>query len=272
MRLAVVAPVHDERAVVRELAERCLAAARARHPDAFVVIANDASRDGTGDVPLPDGARFVHLAVNLGQLGATQAALAAALADGADVLVVLDGDLQDPPEMLVGLVDALDATPDADAAFAAKTDRRDAAWVRLGAWGYRALAALGGSTPVPSGAGSYVALRRPLARRAARAALGGGNLGALVMALGARAVTRPYVKLARYDGRSRVGLLGLVREAVTSLVLLGAAERLLALSAAACAAASIAAGPAAWPPSVVLAIASAASRRRRRAVLATVET
>jgi hypothetical protein len=51
------------------------------------------------------------------------------------------------------------------------------------------------------------------------------NLAVLVAAAAGAYVTVPYTKAARYDGRSRVGLVGLAREAVASLRVARAASR-----------------------------------------------
>lgn len=219
--LSVVAPIYNEAAILPELARRCLAAARAVDPAAEVLLVDDGSSDSTREVAaaLPSGVRVLHLPHNVGQLHATFAGLRAA--QGA-VVVVLDGDLQDPPEQIGALVVALRATPDADVAFAAKTRRDDPLWFRVGRAAYGALQALPGARAVPPGVGAYCAMRRRLAQRAARVPLPDGNLAPLLVALGAVYTLVPYEKVARYDGRSRVGPLGLVREALPSLALTGA--------------------------------------------------
>lgn len=269
-RVSVVAPVHNEAAVLVELATRCLAAARRIDPEAEVVLADDASTDGTRALAagLPDGVRVVHLPVNHGQLGATKAGLAAARGE---IIVVLDGDLQDPPERIPHLVAALQAAPHVDAVLAVKASRRDPAWFRAGRLGYALLQRLPGGRRVPSGAGAYCALRRPLAQRVAASGVEQANLAPLLVALDARLATLPYHKTDRYDGRSRVGLSGLVREAVGSLALTGglaAATGWLAAGLFALAVRDRRLAPLLLPAAVALAATGAVATSRARRALA----
>jgi glycosyltransferase involved in cell wall biosynthesis len=224
----MIAPVHNEARVLPELARRGLDAVRAVDPDGAVLLVDDASTDDTRAVPLPKGVSLLSLPVNRGQLGATKVGLAKA---PGEVIVVLDGDLQDPPETLPALVSALDATPGLDAVFAVKRSRQDAAWFVAARAVYGLLSRLPGTRAIPAGAGSYVAMRAPLARRVAATSIGSANLAAVVVALGARTATVEYDKAARVDGESRVGVAGLVREALGSLLLTGTFSWLFRLTA-----------------------------------------
>ncbi|MCB9663510.1 MAG: glycosyltransferase [Alphaproteobacteria bacterium] len=266
-RVSVVAPVYNEAGVLHELARRCLAAARRVDPEAEVVLADDASTDATQELSrsLPAGVRVVRLPTNRGQLGATKAGLAAALGE---IVVVLDGDLQDPPERIPHLVAALEAQPELDGLLAVKVSRRDPLWFRLGRAGYALLQRAPGARRVPSGAGAYCALRRATARRVAACGVEQANLAPLLVALDARLDVLPYVKTGRYDGHSRVGLAGLVREALGSLALTGALAAAAGWLAALLALLGLGrrrAGPVVLA-ALLLGAARAATRRARRAL------
>jgi dolichol-phosphate mannosyltransferase len=233
LHLSIVAPLHDEVTIVEELMDRCTLAGEACSVAFEVVLVDDASRDGTGDrIAAREGldprVRLVRLARNRGQLGATKAGLARAR--GA-VVVVLDGDLQDPPEVIPSLVQALGPAP-GDVAFAVKSDRDDPRWFFVGQALFHGAQELLSSARLPKGAGSFCAMHAELAARASRVRVRHANLSAVLAGLRVQGVGLGYRKLARYDGRSRVGPLGLAREAVGSLVLAGAASRLLAGGAA----------------------------------------
>ena len=219
--LSVVAPVHNEVAVVAELVRRIRAAV---DEGCQIVIADDASTDGTAEVLAElAGVHVVTLEDNVGQFRATCAGLQAATGER---VVVLDGDLQDPPELIGALVEAIG---DGDVVFAVKTSRVDPLWFRVGRWGYRLLARLGRGVP-PSGAGSYCVMSRDLAARVAASPMRSANLSAVIVSIAeGRATWRTldYAKAERYDGRSRVGPLGLVREALGSLRVTGALPRLV---------------------------------------------
>ncbi len=215
--LSVIAPLHDEEVVAGELAARCAAAAARTGRTWELIFVDDASADGTvaalegAGVPL----RLIRLRENRGQWGATRAGLARARGD---LVVVLDGDLQDPPELIPRLLEAWDGDPET-AVFAVKTRRDDPAWFRVGVAGYRLLqGALGAQ--IPRGAGSYSLLPRAVAARLSRLDLPDANLAAAVAALGVRTRGVPFERAARVDGRSRVGPAGLAREALGSLWLL----------------------------------------------------
>jgi len=229
--LSVVAPVYNEARVLPELAARCAAAALKADPTAEVLLVDDASTDDTPAVSaaLSAPVRVLRLAKNRRQFGATQAGLAAA--QGA-LVVVLDGDLQDPPEHLTALVARLRAEPDLDVVFATKRSRDDPWWFLLGRAAYAALLALPGARAVPPGAGAFCVMRQRVAQTVAALDLPDANLAPVLIALGVRYGTVDYAKAARYDGVSRVGPLGLIAEAVPSLALTGALTSLCRVTAA----------------------------------------
>lgn len=214
--LAVVIPVLDEAPILPELVARARASALAARADAEVVVVDDGSTDDTPRVAsrLSDGVvRFVRLGSNRGQLAATLAGLATC---EASIVAVLDGDLQDPPELVPELVASLDRAPWADAAFAVKASRDDGPVLRVAARAHRAVLARIARRPPPAGAGSYCAIRAEVVARLCAARDPRGNLAPLVAAAAARWTTVAYRKAARWDGRSRVGLAGLAREALDS--------------------------------------------------------
>lgn len=206
-----------------------------------MLLVDDASTDSTRQLAadLRPPVRVIHLPANRGQLGATFAGLREA---AGDVIVVLDGDLQDPPEHIPALVATLRSRPDLDVVFAAKTRRDDPAWFLLGRAAYAALLSLPGARAVPPGCGAYCAMRPALAARVAALAVPDGNLAPLLVALGARSASVGYEKVARYDGQSRVGPWGLLREAIPSLALTGALTALAGWSALALTAAAVLTG------------------------------
>jgi polyisoprenyl-phosphate glycosyltransferase len=98
--LSVVVPLHDEEDTVAELCRR-IHAALVEVPFELILV-DDASTDGTPELldSLADGdprVRVLHLSRNFGH----QAALTAGLEHArGEAVAMLDGDLQDPPELL----------------------------------------------------------------------------------------------------------------------------------------------------------------------------
>ena len=235
--LSVVAPVYNEAQVVVELVRRIDAACRKTGLSYEIIIADDCSTDTTSKLlsDLSDALDMValrheRLPRNAGQWGATAHGLRAA--KGA-IVVAIDGDLQDPPEIIAQLVDHLCTHPDLDAVFACKTSRDDPAWFIAGMTVFRFVQDRLSPVPLPAGAGAFVAMRSALAKRAAATPKKMVNLAPVLCALGAQSGSVPYEKLARYDNESRVGPWGLAQEAVGSLAVTGALRRLLWIALAA---------------------------------------
>jgi dolichol-phosphate mannosyltransferase len=104
--LSVVIPVYNEEATVDELHRRLAAVLERVEPDHEVLLVNDGSRDGTAEALrriAESGSRWraIHFSRNFGH----QAAVAAGLryATG-QAVVVMDADLQDPPELLEAML------------------------------------------------------------------------------------------------------------------------------------------------------------------------
>jgi dolichol-phosphate mannosyltransferase len=102
--LSVVAPVFDEELLVEEFVARACAAAA--DYDFELVIVNDGSSDRTPELldriaATDPRVRVIHLSRNFGH----QAAITAGLEHArGDVVVMLDADLQDPPELIPDMV------------------------------------------------------------------------------------------------------------------------------------------------------------------------
>ena len=228
--VSVVAPVYNEATVVEELVRRIHAACATLEEPFEIIIADDCSTDETPQLLAKLGSdtalselRHERLPENSGQWGATSYGMRKARGE---VVVTIDGDLQDPPETIADMVRALRADPELDAVFACKTRRDDPAWFIAGMIVFRFIQDSLSPVALPAGAGAYVAMRRDVARRAAAAPYRMVNLAPVLCSLGVRSGSVPYEKLARYDNESRVGPVGLLQEAVGSLAVTGALKRL----------------------------------------------
>lgn len=130
--LSVVSPLHNEEGSARALFEAVCAAFEPLERRFEVLLVNDGSTDGTGEI-LDELARDdprlcpVHLDVNAGEAAALSAGFA--LARGR-IILTLDGDLQNDPADLPRLLELLELR-DYRAVSGYRRQRQEAFWLRV---------------------------------------------------------------------------------------------------------------------------------------------
>jgi dolichol-phosphate mannosyltransferase len=154
--LSVVAPVRDEEALLARFHQRVTDAVGPAVDDWELVLVDDGSRDGTpkllADLAVADPrVRVLTLSRNFGHQAAITAGLDAARGRA---VVLIDSDLQDPPELIPAMVERWRAG--AEVVYGVRTERagEGRAKVTTARWYYRLLGALS-DTPVPEGAGDF---------------------------------------------------------------------------------------------------------------------
>jgi polyisoprenyl-phosphate glycosyltransferase len=160
--LSIAAPMHDEEGIARQFHERVVAAAG--DVPFELVIVDDGSRDGTPQIlaeiaAADERVKVVTLSRNFGH----QAALTAALEHASgDVVVMLDGDLQDPPEVIPEMLDRW--REGADVVYAVRSQRQgETAFKRTTAsWFYRLFRSLADIDLTPESGDFRLMDRRPL--------------------------------------------------------------------------------------------------------------
>ncbi|HPM28000.1 MAG TPA: glycosyltransferase family 2 protein [bacterium] len=103
MKIAVIIPAYNEEDVIGKV----IAEVPRNIPDigpVRIYVVDDGSVDKTGNIAHAKGAHVVKHAVNLGVGAATVTGIQAALHDGADILVTLDGDGQHDPKEIKTLI------------------------------------------------------------------------------------------------------------------------------------------------------------------------
>src|SRR5436189_5749467 len=106
--LSIVVPCFNEEACLMALHERLgVAARKAAGDDYEIVLVNDGSRDGSWPIMSELATSDPHLvAINLSRNHGHQLALTAGLdLCRGDVILVIDADLQDPPELLSDMLE-----------------------------------------------------------------------------------------------------------------------------------------------------------------------
>jgi dolichol-phosphate mannosyltransferase len=159
-KVSVIVPCYNEEAVLPQLFRRLTAAAEAWGMDYEVVSVNDGSRDRTWELLKEQHARdprwrCLSFARNFGHQTAVSAGLYHAEGDAA---VVIDADLQDPPESIEKLLAKW--KEGYQVVYAVRKKRQDKALKSLLAWGfYRVIAKL---VPfrIPADSGDYALLDR----------------------------------------------------------------------------------------------------------------
>jgi dolichol-phosphate mannosyltransferase len=163
--LSIVVPCFNEQDCLSALHERLSAAARASFGDDYeLVLVNDGSRDSSWQVMRQMAGADPHVVgVNLSRNHGHQLALTAGLdlARG-DVILIIDADLQDPPELLAEMLATM-RCEGADVVYGVRRSRAgETAFKRATAHGFYRLLARATDVDIPLDAGDF----RLMSRRA----------------------------------------------------------------------------------------------------------
>jgi dolichol-phosphate mannosyltransferase len=207
--LSVVIPVYNEEEAVGELCSRVLAACgRIGLPFELVVI-NDGSVDGTLSRLIELSRSHPELLVldlsrNFGHMAALHAGLTCARGEA---VVVLDGDLQDPPELIPELVARW--RDGADVVYGLRASRGEGLFLRWLTSAFYRLLRLAARIEIPAQAGTYCLLSRKSVEILIHQVPERSRYFAGLRAwLGGRQDRVTYQRLPRKAGQSRVGLRG----------------------------------------------------------------
>ncbi|MES2002350.1 MAG: glycosyltransferase family 2 protein [Pseudomonadota bacterium] len=218
--LSIVVPCFNEEACLPELHQRLGAAARiAVGEDYELVLINDGSRDSSWDIMRRLADTDPHLvAVNLSRNHGHQLALTAGLdICSGDKILIIDADLQDPPELLTPMLGAMTAQQ-ADVVYGVRQSRDgETAFKRATAHGFYRLLSRATEVDIPLDAGDF----RLMSRRALNALLAMPEqarfIRGMVAWIGFRQVPFNYDRKERFAGETKYPLSKMVRFAFDAL-------------------------------------------------------
>jgi dolichol-phosphate mannosyltransferase len=218
--LSIVVPCFNEEACLGVLHQRLTAAARtAVGSDYEIVLVNDGSRDGSWQIMrqiASDDGNVV--AVNLSRNHGHQLALTAGLdLCSGDKILIIDADLQDPPELLPQMLETMRAEQ-ADVVYGVRKSRRgDTAFKRATAHGFYRLLSRATDVDIPVDTGDF----RLMSRRALDALLAMPEqarfIRGMVAWIGFKQVPFAYDRDERFAGETKYPLKKMVRFALDAL-------------------------------------------------------
>ena len=229
--LSIVVPCFNEEACLPMLHERLTAAARAAVGEDYdIVLINDGSRDGSWAIMASLAAGDPHLtAINLSRNHGHQLALTAGLdlCRGGRVLII-DADLQDPPELLTEMLATMDCEQ-ADVVYGVRKSRAgETAFKRATAHGFYRLLSRATEVEIPVDTGDF----RLISRRALDALLAMPEqarfIRGMVAWIGFKQVPLPYDRDQRFAGETKYPLSKMIRFALDALTSFSSAPLKLA--------------------------------------------
>ncbi len=219
-RLSIVVPCFNEEACLGTLHERLTAAAQAAAGDDYeIVLVNDGSNDGTWPLMrgLSDSDPRV-VAINLSRNHGHQLALTAGLdLCRGDLILVIDADLQDPPELLPDMIETMKRER-ADVVYGVRKSRAgETAFKRATAHGFYRLLARATEVDIPLDAGDF----RLITRRALDVLLAMPEqarfIRGMVAWIGFKQVPILYNRDERFAGETKYPLSKMIRFALDAL-------------------------------------------------------
>jgi dolichol-phosphate mannosyltransferase len=201
--VSVILSFRNEEEVLPELIARLTAALSPLPLDYELVFVNDDSRDGSRALLEARAREDKHIRlVNMSRrFGVSECVLAGMRYAKGDAMVMMDTDLQDPPELLPEMIEKWRAG--ADVVYTVRTARagEPAYKLILTRWAYRAINAVA-NTNLPQEAGDFKLLSRRVAEELLKLDEKDPYLRGLVTWLGFKQVPVPYQRLARAGGES----------------------------------------------------------------------
>jgi len=221
--ISVVVPMFNEEAVLPEFERRLSAAAREWSEDHEVVAIDDGSTDSTSSllrviVEKNPNWRVLRLSRNFGHQAAVSAGLESA---NGDAVVILDADLQDPPEVVGELLDKW--RDGFDVAFAIRRNRKEGFAKRLAYSAFYRLWKFVANVPTVLDSGDFCVMDRRVVDVINRLPESNRFLRGLRAWAGYRQVGVEYDRDARFAGDSKYTFTRLLTLASDGLFSFGAA-------------------------------------------------
>ncbi|HWU60818.1 MAG TPA: glycosyltransferase family 2 protein [Ensifer sp.] len=219
LKVSIVAPCYNEEEVIEEFVRRALAAGRSAAPESFeLVLVDDGSRDGTWSKieamsrlnPEIVGVRLMR---NHGHELASTAGIASSR--GARILLI-DADLQDPPELLSDMMTIMDKG--ADVVYGQRGIRKGESWMKLttAAIFYRLLRWLT-SVDIPADTGDFRLMTRRVAELLLSMPERDRFLRGMISWIGGRQVPIVYERDERHAGTTKYSYSKLLRLALDAI-------------------------------------------------------
>ena len=207
--LSIVVPCFNEEACLGALHRRLSDSARAAAgKDYEIVLVNDGSRDGSWPIMRQLAEDDAHVvAVNLSRNHGHQLALTAGLdLSRGDIVMIIDADLQDPPELLGEMIELMNAEG-ADVVYGVRRSRAgETAFKRATAHGFYRLLSRATEVDIPLDAGDF----RLMSRRALAALLAMPEqarfVRGMVAWIGFKQLPFPYDRQERFAGETKYPL------------------------------------------------------------------
>ncbi len=217
-QLSIVAPCFNEEAGVGEFVQRCKAVADGLGCRYEIVLVNDGSRDGTLAAALALAVndptiRVVNLLRNFGHQAAATAGLD--LATG-DVIVLIDSDLQDPPEIIPEMVAKWE--DGADVAYGQRRTRKGESGIKLVTAGlfYRLLRRMT-KTNIPADTGDFRLMDRRIVEVLRQMREHHRFIRGMVSWVGGAQVAVPYDRKPRFAGATKYPMTKMISFALDAI-------------------------------------------------------
>jgi polyisoprenyl-phosphate glycosyltransferase len=230
-KLSAVVPCYNEVESLSELVRRLADACKKCVGDDYeLILINDGSSDATWAeiLRLSAGQRQV-IGVDLARNHGHQLALTAGLfvASG-DRVLIIDADLQDPPELLLEMMARLDSG--ADVAYGQRLHREGESWLKKmsAACFYRLLRRLA-DAPIPADTGDFRLMKRQVVDVLLSMPEQHRFIRGMVSWIGFRQVPVPFQRSARFAGTTKYPLRKMIQFAVDAITGFSAAPLRLSL-------------------------------------------
>jgi len=206
--VSIVVPVYRSASILPHLVAQVQAAMQASDLDGRfeLILINDASPDDSWQVIRELAARYpfvkgICLARNFGQHNATMAGLNHTCGE---VVVIMDDDLQHPPQTIMSLVNAV--REGFDVCYTTYIDRKHAAWKRLGSWFNDCFASFLLNKPRGLYLSSYKAMPRRVAQEIIRYDGPYVYIDGLILDITRHITSVPIQHQMRHEGKGNYGL------------------------------------------------------------------
>lgn len=160
-QISIVIPLYNEEAVFSELKGRLIGLKEKCPYTLEFVLVDDGSSDKTASLiealALEDEAFYgVFLSRNFGHQIAISAGMV--YARGTEAVMLMDGDLQDPPELVIDFYEKL--KQGYDVVYAVRRARKEAAWKKTGYWLYYRMQRMLTTSDIPLDSGDFSMMSR----------------------------------------------------------------------------------------------------------------